>query len=366
MKPSPADKFADVMFPLQGISLSDSYANQQPGTTPVGVNVRTYEAITQRARGGARAGLSRYLAAQLPNGAHLIQHLGVIVDPQGGALLDIDDGAFPDPSSAGQPSSWGIFGTRNPGRLVRVGGSGRMQFKNKKPKGFKYVQGATNYTATGPFAPFLPAVAFPANVNAGDLLIVGSSLTNAASLATVNDSMGSSYFPIASIADVNGFSTFAGLWYAIAPANGANTVTVTDNGLRAPGFVIAEYSGNASLPLNGESTHEDTILVYTFVPNPIPFNTGLVPVSASGELVVGFTVGARTAASGSSIAGDPAFTVRLNTSGSGFATGYPLIVLQDQTSVGASVQVNGTNTMDAGAGGSGPIILSIGASFFKA
>jgi len=47
---------------------------------------------------------------------------------------DSADG-MPDPSSPGPPSSWSTSPntpSRNPGRFVRIGGTGFMQFKNKK------------------------------------------------------------------------------------------------------------------------------------------------------------------------------------------------------------------------------------------
>lgn len=158
------ESFADLAFPQKGIDLSEGFNSQLPGSTPIAVNVRLFEAMTERARGGSRAGLAKYIAAQLPPGAHLIQHLNVIVDPQNIATLDEDDGTFADPSDAGPSYAWGVTqNSRIPsgGRLVRRGGSGRMSFKNRKKlltitandisksAGATYTFNGTEYSASG-------------------------------------------------------------------------------------------------------------------------------------------------------------------------------------------------------------------------
>src|SRR3954463_844347 len=121
---------------------------QPGGTTAAGVNVRAFEAQTQRVRGGSRPGLSRYIDATVA-GTHLIQHLNVIVDPTTDALPDTFDPDPPSPDVLDDPSSDGngvpVGGgsetftgdpshggnrNRNPGRLVRRGGSGRQPNKH--------------------------------------------------------------------------------------------------------------------------------------------------------------------------------------------------------------------------------------------
>jgi hypothetical protein len=163
------EAFGDMPFPLQGIDVSTEFELQPPQTTPVGLNVRGYEPGTMRARGGSRPGLSEYVPQQLPSGAHLIQHLNYVVDPQEAALLTGFDpldgggqGGVPDPST-NDPSD--PFGQRNPGRQVRTGGSGiglnRHKYTKAKPtptitpknitkgQGVAYVFTGTEFTATG-------------------------------------------------------------------------------------------------------------------------------------------------------------------------------------------------------------------------
>lgn len=151
------EQFADLIFPLHGISLLQGFGMQTPGTTPVGLNVRTFEVLTQRGRGGSRPGLAKYIPAQLPNGPHKIQMLNVVVDPQGGALGDIDDGDFPDPSDVGPRRLWGIYFTRSPARRIRRGGHGYQTWKNKPPR-LRLIITADDQTKTAG-----QTITFPAN-----------------------------------------------------------------------------------------------------------------------------------------------------------------------------------------------------------
>lgn len=92
---------ADLYFPLSGIDVSFPLENQTPDTTPEGVNVRAFEPSTNRARGGARPGLSNFMPLdQLPHdfnpaGTRGIQHIQIVVDPQAEALgaSFVDDGS---------------------------------------------------------------------------------------------------------------------------------------------------------------------------------------------------------------------------------------------------------------------------------
>lgn len=81
------EQFMDLHFPLAGIDLSMGYERQPTRplangmytrTTPEATNVRAFEPTTNRARGGQRAGLARYLDARV-NGVALIQGLAQVV-----------------------------------------------------------------------------------------------------------------------------------------------------------------------------------------------------------------------------------------------------------------------------------------------
>ncbi len=177
------EQIADLPFPVNGIEVSVALHDQVPGTTPVGLNVRTCEPLTYRQRGGSRPGLARQFE-QIPGGPSLIQNLNTVDPTDEAATLDFDyvigggmgglpaayvgdpsvvfnfpdisgggpagtggpggtvnpppSGWIYDPSTPGPPTSWGDdptnLLTRNPGRLIPVGGSGVQPHKNTKPK----------------------------------------------------------------------------------------------------------------------------------------------------------------------------------------------------------------------------------------
>lgn len=156
------ENIKELPFPLLGIDVSNALSSQRSGTTPSGTNVRGYEPSEDRQRGGARPGLTA-LFEQIPEGSHLIQMLNTVDPTQEAGLLDDSfawpraplpvDGPFPiqgdnpldtpppdgfdlDRSTIGPPASWGTVTTgggvnsRNPGRIVREGGSGVWPNKN--------------------------------------------------------------------------------------------------------------------------------------------------------------------------------------------------------------------------------------------
>lgn len=78
------EQFADLAFPLGGVDQSAGFGQQRQGTTPEGVNVRAFEPGSDRARGGARQGLAKYLDDQVA--AAEIQDLNLVVLPSAEAL----------------------------------------------------------------------------------------------------------------------------------------------------------------------------------------------------------------------------------------------------------------------------------------
>ncbi len=104
-----------MLFPLQGVELSCEFGRQPPLTTPVGNNVRAFDQLAEKERGGSRPGLSKFLNGTV-NGISVVQHLTVLIDPTTPALA-ADVGSYPDPSTNN-------LKTRNTGRLLREGGSG--------------------------------------------------------------------------------------------------------------------------------------------------------------------------------------------------------------------------------------------------
>jgi hypothetical protein len=83
------ESFIELRFPLGGVDLSQGF-DRQPNiqlpsgeyarTTPLATNVRAYEPTSQRARGGSRPGMQKYVQGQIdsPRASH-VQELNVVV-----------------------------------------------------------------------------------------------------------------------------------------------------------------------------------------------------------------------------------------------------------------------------------------------
>lgn len=89
----PPESFLNLTFPKLGVDVSTSYAEQREGTTPLGINVRTYEPLTNRARGGQRPGISKFISGQV-SGTNVIQELALLVST---GFAGIQGGTIPPP-----------------------------------------------------------------------------------------------------------------------------------------------------------------------------------------------------------------------------------------------------------------------------
>lgn len=67
----------EIGWPQRGIHKSLAFHRQPPETTPSALNVRSFDPVTGRSRGSQRAGISKYLAAQL-NSSNAIQCLDTV------------------------------------------------------------------------------------------------------------------------------------------------------------------------------------------------------------------------------------------------------------------------------------------------
>lgn len=156
------EQLQDLLFPTNGLDLTAGFGAQRPGTTPVGINVRTFEPGTQRGRGGSRQGLTRYVLPQLPTAAK-IQCLDYIVDPSATALLaNFGNGGFNDPGvldpstnpPGSDPTNPLDFRVRNRGNTWRTGGSGIQPNRNVRlvlnnPYSGSVVASPTSQTSDG-------------------------------------------------------------------------------------------------------------------------------------------------------------------------------------------------------------------------
>jgi hypothetical protein len=72
----PPDQLEEMPFPSKGVDVNSAYTQQPPGTTATGINVRVYDQLLMRARGGSRSGVTKYVPGQVAAG--LIQDLNTV------------------------------------------------------------------------------------------------------------------------------------------------------------------------------------------------------------------------------------------------------------------------------------------------
>ncbi|MGE3778337.1 MAG: hypothetical protein AB7F89_14215, partial [Pirellulaceae bacterium] len=128
------DKFLPLKFPFRGVDVSQETLTQPPDTSPVGQNVRAYDAGQDRRRGGSRAGISRFIDDQV-SGENLIQFLGTIVTTTDEAMGWAFEGR--DFGFTGVYGSIGfITGISGAGGEIEVNGGGGYQsnLSYNKPK----------------------------------------------------------------------------------------------------------------------------------------------------------------------------------------------------------------------------------------
>lgn len=76
------EKFRSLQFPKFGLDVSTPAFDQRPGTAPLAINVRAYDSVTDRLRGGSRCGLTPFFGAGSTiqvSGFNRIQSLSSIV-----------------------------------------------------------------------------------------------------------------------------------------------------------------------------------------------------------------------------------------------------------------------------------------------
>jgi hypothetical protein len=143
-------QYADVLFPRAGLDVSEEHQLQPGATAARAVNVRLFETLTGRGRGGSRPGLSKLVETVHTDADSPIQHLAVVLDTSRSALNKDDTVAnggwagtsITDPSTNNQPLGRPPRNQRNPDtggstdpRVIRAGsgGSGRPHVRNAAP-----------------------------------------------------------------------------------------------------------------------------------------------------------------------------------------------------------------------------------------
>lgn len=107
-----------VQFPLRGLFTAAPYDAQPDGTAPAAANVRAFDTLAGRMRGGSRPGIARHIDQDLGG---LIQNLNSIVLPSATALgISFDDVPILDVS----------FQITDPGGLVLADGTTNWIYVN--------------------------------------------------------------------------------------------------------------------------------------------------------------------------------------------------------------------------------------------
>lgn len=178
-------------------------------------------------------------------------------------------------------------------------------------------------------------LAFPADVTAGNLLVVGVATYNPGVTVAVTDSQGNTYTQAVGYAtSTEAGGVRASQWYAIAGSTGPNTVTVSPSASAYSAIHLLERSGvDTADPFNAGSTGTGT---------GTAADCGSVPVAQADSLVV-------------VLVADNAGGSRTWTAGTGFdlrtqqpnGSSFVASATEDDLSVGAAV--NGTITLSTSA-----------------
>lgn len=293
----------DVLFPIYGTDISCALEQQPPDTTPLGINVRTFEPQTLRARGGSRPGISQYIPALTAQGAHAIQMLGVIVDPQATALgISFDDSLtpfpyLPDSSNRGRAilgdgSIGWIFApsdvtTFNKKKKTRGGGGSGFHTSKEYEREFPI----TNQFAAGESSAQLTGLTITGQL----LLFLAFRQSTGGSLSpmTVSDSLGNTYTQaVASEQSVgDGLDVPVGqqemsIWYCVNNSFGGVTVTASDSTNTYTCIVASILNVAAISPLDAIESDQGVI-------DPASgggtIQTGLISASLSTDLLVAFS-----------------------------------------------------------------------------
>ena len=274
------DRPFDLEFPLGGLNVMGEFQEQPAGTTPTATNVRGLNPDSRRARGGSRAGLFRYIPGPLFDGADLIQHLNVIVDPSGDALQQ----NFEVPND-----DW-VEDPLNPGTFVPPGGWGYSGGATQPVSEITYIQGKRQKFDADTIQ---QSVAFPSAVTNNNTIVVfvatgadvsGVHVTVENNTSPTGWAQVGSYIEITNPVGGTGSVQALSCWKKTANSgSNDNTVKVQPGNSAEMAIVILEYAG---MPTAGQVDTAVTNSDDTLSP-PAPATTGNVAVLGSHEMVLG-------------------------------------------------------------------------------
>jgi hypothetical protein len=272
------EQYSDLPFPINGLELSHSFAAQPQLTTRVGINVRAYEAGQNRARGGLRQGLSKFVPGQIPTMSK-IQHLNYVVDPSATALLANfgnggggDPGVL-DPSTNPSGSVFGDPNFRNNGNMWRTGGSGIQPNRNLTLTINNPISGTV--TASPPSVPGDGATPSLITVNVmdrynfpveGDTIAISTSPSGRVGdgLTGTTDGFGNFEFDVTDnqqeVVVYTAQDTTKGVTIGSASVNYGTIMFIQDNGTHEFFTLSGPVSHSGAFP--GDVTSGDLILVF--------------------------------------------------------------------------------------------------------
>lgn len=373
------DKEVPLAFPTSGLNVATSYGQQPDASTPVGVNVRANESILNRARGGSRSGLSKYPPGILPSGDNVVQHMNVVVDPQGGALLA--GSPLTDPSIEDPDPRWT--------RLIRAGGDGIQLNKNANRTAQQvFVQSQASQFFNNPSPlPSPQTMVFTSRPSSGNLLVVvvgtycaeGDGFTGPAHPGVPKNGAGTVYTRMGStgFVDINNGSGMSGsglfsslsAYYLVSTGSSSDqTVNVDPGGAEQITIIGLEYTTlNPIAPFDNAVTFTDS------TDSSAAMTTGPIALSnTAGELVMAIVMMGNTDCSG--MAPNGGYTVRAQSFGAQGGTGWagiqPYMSVMDLPGVKATTATPTATlspfaTPSTSPGVAGPTFCSIGAGFKK-
>lgn len=280
-------------FPVKGIDVTCEFMRQPEDTTPDAENVRTHDTLAERARGGSRPGLSKYIPEQVHLEHYQVQHLNVLVDPQQPSLsgtFEIDD-----PSTTVGPY-------RVPGRKIRNKGNGRRpkvpDAGSPDPVAFVQKHRVQPGTISTPTTVTMPS---PTIVDDVLFVIIRTELAGGAEalVDTVRNGAGIDFHKAGPsgnetstvTGDTGGGTTTYSLsvWYKACDNADDNTIVVTPGASAVYEIVVLEYSNAATDgPVSNTSKGSDPTNSFTWTLADLELN------DTEGQLVIAAFVSINT------------------------------------------------------------------------
>lgn len=308
-----------VTFPPLGMHVTGEHAAQPPGTSPLGVNVRLFESLKGRARGGSRPGHSKLINETL-NGVNAIQHMDVIV------TTDIDYLGITD-----LPSGSLVELTGYPGVYVPDGGNGWQPNPNATQDSeasatLDIVQSFTDGVDGGGSE---ITVFFDTTPGNGKLMLVfvatheRSGQANNCTVTVTNGNLSAytqvgGYIRNIHTADSSQFSLSC--WKRVASEGaGEINVKVTPNQVATIRVGGMEWRGQDATPTDSTSTNSGTAAALT---------TGVLAIDDGTEAAVGAFVGVLTVDTVTPAAG---YTLAINHTGGAVSDAIMMYVAYRKT-----------------------------------